>query len=267
VQKVKASGYDGIEWRVIDQDPAHAGGGFWGANKATVPLTSFEERAPEFRKLTEDAGLEMPSIGTYTTCDNLEEADRAMRGAKALGVPQLRIRVPGYNGTDPFMPIWDTAKAQYKEVVDLAARHGLKALLELHHRSIVPSASAAKLFLDGLDPVHVGVIHDAGNMVFEGFETHRLSLEMLGPYLAHVHVKNARWFPVKQAEDSTMEWKCDWAPVHRGIIDMRQLFAALHAIGYDGWVGLEDFSKDRPTEDRLKENLAYLKGIESRLAG
>ncbi len=267
VQKVKESGYDGIEWRVIDQAPAHAGGSFWGGNKATVPLTGFEEHAAEYRKMTEDAGLEMPSIGTYTMCDNLEEAERAMRGAKALGVPQLRIRVPNYNGTDPFKPIWDKAKAEYKDVVDLAAQHGVKALLELHHRSIVPSASAATLFLDGLDPAHVGVIHDAGNMVHEGYETHRLSLEMLGPYLAHVHVKNARWFPTKQAEDSTMEWRCDWAPVHRGIIDMRQLFGALHGIGYDGWIGLEDFSTDRPTEDRLKENLVYLKGIESRLAG
>ncbi|HEV2067207.1 MAG TPA: sugar phosphate isomerase/epimerase family protein [Thermomicrobiales bacterium] len=265
-QKVKEAGYDGIEWRVIDQDPTQGGSGFWGGNKATIPFTGFEEKAPEFRKLTEDAGLEMPSIGTYTLCDDPEGADLAMRGAKALGVPQLRIRVPNYNGTDPFMPIWDKARAEYGDIVDLAARHEIKALLELHHRSIVPSASAAKLFLDGLDPAHVGVIHDAGNMVHEGYETHRLSLEQLGPYLAHVHVKNAHWVPVKEADDSTMEWKCDWAPVHSGIIDMRQLFAALHAIGYDGWVGVEDFSTNRPTDDRLRENLAYLKGIESKLA-
>lgn len=266
VLQVKASGYDGIEWRVIDQDPAHAGGSFWSANKATVPLTGFEEQAPEVRKMTEDAGLEMPSLGTYMTCDDLEAADGAMRGARALGVSQLRIRVPNYNGTDPFTPIWDKAKAEYRDIVDLAAKHDVKALLELHHRSIVPSASAAKLFLDGLDPDHVGVIHDAGNLVYEGYESHRLSLEQLGPYLAHVHVKNARWVPVGQAEDSTMEWKCEWAPVHQGVIDMRQLFGALHAIGYDGWVGLEDFSSERSTEDKLRENLAYLKGIESRLA-
>ncbi len=266
VRQVKASGYDGIEWRVIDQDPAHAGGSFWSANKATVPLTGFEEQAPEVRKMTEDAGLEMPSLGTYMTCDDLEAADGAMRGARVLGVSQLRIRVPNYNGTDPFTPIWDKAKAEYRDIVDLAAKHDVKALLELHHRSIVPSASAAKLFLDGLDPDHVGVIHDAGNLVYEGYESHRLSLEQLGPYLAHVHVKNARWVPVGQAEDSTMEWKCEWAPVHQGVIDMRQLFGALHAIGYDGWVGLEDFSSERSTEDKLRENLAYLKGIESRLA-
>lgn len=261
VTKIKESGYDGVEWRVIDQDPGHAGGGFWSANKATIPLTSLETEAPRVRKLTEDADLEMPSIGTYVSCEDLAETDAAMRGAKTLGVPKLRVRVPNYNGTDPFMPIWERAREQYKGVAELAARNDIQALIELHHRSITPSASSARLFLEGLDPAHVGVIHDAGNMVHEGYETHRLSLEMLGPYLSHVHVKNARWFPVKYLKDRTVEWKCDWAPIHKGIIDIRALFRALTAVGYDGWIGLEDFSTERPLDDRLRENLAYLKAI------
>lgn len=260
VAKIKEFGYDGIEWRVLDQDSTNAGG-FWSANKATIAFTSFETEAPRVRKLTEDAGLEMPSIGTYVSCENLDETEAAMRGAKALGVPKLRVRVPNYNGTDPFTPIWEQAREQYKGVADLAARHDLQALIELHHRSITPSASSARLFLDGLDPTHVGVIHDVGNMVHEGYETHRLSLEMLGPYLSHVHVKNARWFPAKYLKDRTVEWKCDWAPVHKGIIDIRALFRSLKAVGYDGWIGIEDFSTERPLDDRLKENLAYLKAI------
>lgn len=261
VSKIKECGYDGVEWRVIDQDPSTTGGGFWSANKATIPFKNFEDDAPRVRKLTEDAGLEMPSIGTYVGCEHLEETDAAMRGAKALGVPKLRVRVPNYNGTDPFMPIWDRARDQYKDVAELAAKHDIQALIELHHRSITPSSSSARLFLDGLDPKHVGVIHDVGNMVHEGYETHRLSLEMLGPFLSHVHVKNARWFPVKYLKDRTVEWKCDWAPIHKGIIDLRALFRALNSIGYDGWIGLEDFSSERPVDHRLKENLTYLKAI------
>lgn len=261
VSKIKESGYDGVEWRVIDQNPDHVGGGFWSANKATIPFTALETEAPRVRKLTADAGLEMPSIGTYVSCGDLDETDAAMRGAKALGVPKLRVRVPNYNGTDPFTPIWDRAREQYKGVAELAARHNLQALIELHHRSITPSASSARLFLDGLDPKHVGVIHDAGNMVHEGYETHRLSLEMLGPYLSHVHVKNARWFPARWLKDGTVEWTCEWTPIRKGVIDIRALFGALHAIGYDGWVGLEDFSTERPLDERLRENLSYLKAI------
>lgn len=261
VREVKDAGYDGIEWRVIDQDPASTAKGFWAANKATLPFSTLAERAADYRKLTDGAGLETPSIGTYVSCADLTVVESAMTGAKALGVPQLRVQVPKYDGQAPFKPIWDTAREQYKDVAELAKKHGLKALLELHHRTITPSASSARLFLDGLDPDHIGVIHDSGNMVHEGYETHRMSLEMLGPYLAHVHVKNARWFPKVQDADGTMVWMCDWAPVHRGIIDMRALFKALRQVGYDGWVGLEDFSTDRPLADRLRENLTYLRNV------
>lgn len=263
VTRLKEIGYDGIEWRVIDQDPEFKGMGFWAGNKATLPFSTFEQDAPAWRKLTEGAGLEMPGVGTYTLCEDLEGVEQAMRGTKALGAKQLRVRVPNYDGIEPFRPRWDAARDQYKDVVDLAKKHGLKVLLELHHRSIVPSASAARLFLGDLDPAHVGVIHDAGNMVHEGFESPRLGFEMLGPYLAHVHIKNARWFPEKYNEDKSIKWKCDWAPVHKGIIDMRELFRAMHAVGYDGWVGLEDFSTERPLEDRLRENLAFLQGVEA----
>ncbi len=263
VQHLKEIGYDGIEWRVIDQDAdATRPASFWANNRATLPFSTLEQDAPAWKKLTEEAGLEMPGLGTYVLCDDLAGVEQAIRGAKAMGVPQLRVRVPGYDGIEPFRPIWDTAKAQYRDVVKLGEQHGIKVLLELHHRSIVPSASAARLFLDDLDPAHVGVIHDAGNMVYEGYETHRLSFEMLGPYLAHVHVKNARWFPQKYNEDGSVSWQCDWAPVGKGIIDMRALFVAMRGVGYDGWVGVEDFSTEKPLLERLKGNLEYLKLLE-----
>lgn len=264
VRKIKEIGYDGIEWRVIDEDPDAKVASFWSKNRATLPFSTFEQDAPAWRKLTEDAGLEMPGVGTYTMCDDLDGAAQAMRGTKELGAPQLRMRVPNYDGVAPFRPLWETAQRQYGEVVELARQHGLKVLLELHHRSIVPSASAARLFLGDLDPAHVGVIHDAGNMVHEGFETPRLGFEMLGPYLAHVHVKNARWFPEKFNEDKSVRWKCDWAPLHKGVIDMRHLFGALHAVGYDGWIGLEDFSTEQKLDDRLRGNLEYLKRVEAK---
>lgn len=263
VAQLKEAGYDGIEWRVMDQNPDDQGAAtFWARNKATLPQSTLAADAPAWKALTEAAGLEMPGLGTYVTCDDLPAIDQVMRGARAMGVPQLRVRVPGYDGVSPFMPIWETAQAQYREVAKLAQTHGIKALLELHHRSITPSASSARLFLDGLDPNHVGVIHDAGNMVFEGYETHRLSLEMLGPYLAHVHIKNARWFPRKFNPDGSVSWECDWAPIEKGIIDQRALFTALRAVGYDGWVVVEDFSSEKPLHERIRANLAYLKRLE-----
>ena len=259
--KIKEIGYDGIEWRVTDQDAGAGRPGFWAGNLATLPFSTFEQDAPAWRKMTEGAGLEMPALGTYVTCDDLDGVESAMRGATAMGVSQLRVRAPGNDGVKPFLPIWDAARGQYGDVVDLARKHGVRALLELHHGTIVPSASAARLFLGDLDPVHVGVIHDAGNMVHEGHESYRLGLEVLGPYLALVHLKNARWLPAETGPDGSTRWKADWAPLPHGIVDISALFIALGQVGYDGWVCFEDFSTEQPLVDRLRDNLAYVRTI------
>ena len=263
IAKLKEIGYDGIEWRVVDEAPYSGPPGFWKGNRCTLPLSTLVDEAARIRQLTDAAGLGVPAIASYVKCDNPAGADLAMRGAVALGVSQLRIQVPGYSADQPFQSLWDTAREQYKRIAQLADEHDVRALIELHHRTICPSASSARLFLDGFDPEHVGVIHDAGNMVHEGFENYRLGLEILGPYLAHVHLKNARWFPTRYLPDQSVEWKADWAAVRKGIVDVRALFHAMYAINYDGWVTLEDFSIERPLDDRLTENLAFVKAVDA----
>lgn len=264
VPKLKEYGYDGVEWRVIDQEPQANSSNFWQGNVCTLPLTGLPEKGAAYKKLTDDAGLEVSGVASYVRCDDPESAELAILGAKAVGASQLRIGVPNYDGVAPFKPIWDRAREEYKVIAQLAEKHGVKSLIELHHRSITPSASSARLFLDGLNPDYVGAIHDAGNMVHEGHETHRMSLEMLGPYLAHVHAKNARWFPTRYLQDgfNTVEWKCDWATVPKGIVDFRALMTALVQVGYDGWIAMEDFSTETKLDDRLKLNLLYLSTIE-----
>lgn len=77
--------------------------------------------------------------------------------------------------------------------------------------------------------------------------------------LAHVHIKNARWFPVRYLDDKTVIWKCDWTAVHKGIADMRALVKTLRTIGYDGWTSFEDSASERPLEYRRGDNLALMK--------
>ena len=70
VQKLKEYGYDGVEWRVTDQEKAD-GSGFWNGNRATIPFSTFEQDAPRFRQITEEAGLGQSGAGTYVLCDDL----------------------------------------------------------------------------------------------------------------------------------------------------------------------------------------------------
>lgn len=266
VQKIRDVGYDGVEWRVQDDDPDAANRSFWRGNRATLPLTNFEQDAPKWKKMTADAGLEIPAIATYVKCYEPEKAEGAIKGAAALGAPALRIQVPNYDGSESYAELWDTSRQQYAVIADMAGKHGVKALVELHHRSIVASANAARRFLDGLDPDHVGAIHDAGNMVNEGWEHPRAAFEALGPYLAHVHMKNGRWTPGETLEDGTVKWDFAFCPIPEGIADIRGVVRALRQVGYDGWITFEDFSTDHSVEHNLERNLAYIKAIEREVA-
>jgi sugar phosphate isomerase/epimerase len=250
VAELTAAGYDGVEWRVTDQRPA-AEPGFWVGNRCTW---SFDTILDDVERIKSTAdGLEMPSLGTYVSCTAPDEVDKAMRAAAAIGVGQLRVTLPMYDPADSYTSIWQQRRSEYRVVAEIAAQHGIKALVEIHHRTPVPSPHAAASFVDGLDPAHVGVIHDSGNMVFEGWSDYRMGLEVLGDHLAHVHLKNAAW-----KYDGT-SWNARWAPLRTGVVDVPALFRALAQVGYDRWITFEDFSTEMPLAQRIRDNLAYAK--------
>jgi sugar phosphate isomerase/epimerase len=260
VRNLADLGYDGVEWRITDDSP-RATPEFWRGNRCTFPLSSFVEDAPRIRTLTEAAGLAVPAIASYVQAADLENVERVLRGAAALGTPMARIQVPRYDGQSSYVALWESARRDYREVERVASAHGVKALLEIHHETIVPSASATRRFLDGFDPEWVGAIYDPGNMVWEGHEQYRLGLETLGPYLAHVHAKNSAWRQSGQRPDGSLAWQAEWAPLDEGIVDLRDLFMALRHVGYDDWVSVEDFSTVRPLAERVRDNLRSLRRV------
>src|SRR5258705_9893113 len=121
--------------------------------------------------------------------------------------------------------------------------------------------------VDGLDPRHIGVIHDIGNLVIEGYEDPLSAFQMLGEYLAHIHVKNVEWRRTDPRIDGTAQWTEHWAPLRDGQADLEAYFVALHRHGYDGWVTVEDFSTVLPLERRTADNLAYLHAVRGRVYG
>ncbi len=142
-----------------------------------------------------------------------------------------------------------------------AEHHGVSAVVELHHGTITASASAAMRLVESLDPRHVGVIHDIGNLIIEGHEQPLAAFEMLGEYLAHVHVKNVAWQPSGSRPDGSTMWREQWAPLRDGQADISGYIEALRRFGYDGWVTVEDFSTELPLAERTKDNLAYLRSL------
>jgi sugar phosphate isomerase/epimerase len=266
LEKLAEQGWDGIEFRVLDTPGPAAGEqpDFWKGNRCTLALSTLVADGPRRAQQIRHAGLGLPGIGAYALCSAPEEVELALAGGAAIGAPLVRIRVPGFGAgaaTEPYPTIFARAREQYAEVARRAAAHGVRAMVELHHATIVSSPSAALRFLDGLDPRHVGVLHDLGNMLNEGKEHVLSGLEMLGDYLAHVHVKNGRWVPGRRRPDGGLAWSFEWAPLNQGQADLPELFGGLKRIGYDGWVSTEDFSTELPQEERTARNLATLRSL------
>jgi sugar phosphate isomerase/epimerase len=250
-------GWDGIEWRITDQEESPEPG-FWTGNRATWPLTGLEDHLPAIAEVTRAAGLEFSALGGYVRSRDRSNVERMLAATAALGAGRVRVTMPG-TAEGRYRDLFAATRRDLQWAEQRAALHGVCVLVELHHRTIVASASAAIRLVDGLDPRRVGVIHDVGNLVIEGHEDYAAAFDMLGPYLAHVHVKNAAW---QRTERGGTRWAETWAPLPDGQADIVAYFRALHAAGYDGWVTCEDFSTTVPLAQRTKDNLAYLKAVE-----
>ncbi|NPV07550.1 MAG: sugar phosphate isomerase/epimerase [Anaerolineae bacterium] len=267
VGKLAEAGYDGVEWRVHQLSSAAPGSvpaamRYWAANRCTLDADTLPERAAEVRRMTEAAGLEMPALGTYVTCEELEKVRRLMGAAAAMGAPMMRVGPPRFDGSQNYNDVFARAVDLYGKVEAAARESGVKATIEIHMNTLTPSPGLAQRLASHFDPRYVGVILDAGNMVYEGFESYAMAVDLLGPHLAHVHVKNAAWQVVGEEGGRTL-WKCDAAAMWEGIADYPALLAALSRSGYGGYLSFEDFSQGMSTEEKLIRNLEYIRGLEA----
>jgi sugar phosphate isomerase/epimerase len=256
VRELKDAGYDGVEWRVthVPESVRSEEPSFWGNNLCTLEPT--QEDARRARTLAEDAGLEVAGLGTYIEVGDLEATEEAMRFARTAGAERVRVGV-GKADDGSYSEMFGAAKRFLTGVEALSGEHQVKAVVEIHHGTICPSASLAHRLVSDFDPERIGVIFDPGNMAHEGFEDYRIGLELLGPHLAHVHLKNAAF----ERPGGGGVWKPRWSPLDDGVVDFDRLFTALSEFGYDGWLVVEDFSDARPSREALRYNLKVIEDL------
>lgn len=263
IDKLVEWGYDGVEFRVRNQAGPADPPSYWSGNRCTVTEDELLDKAEALGKRVRDAGLEVVSLASYLKCDQPEEVDRLFRACNLMGCSMARVGVTGYDSSANYRELFDKSVEQYGEIEKLARKYGVKSLIETHHGVIVASASAAYRFVSNFDAKHVGIIHDAANMVHEGHENYKAGFEILGDYLAEVHVKNAGWEKTETGDHGQQLWGASWCELKKGVVDWALLFGALKEVGYDRWMSIEDFSSERTTEEKLTDALAYLKELEA----
>jgi sugar phosphate isomerase/epimerase len=251
---LQAAGYEGVEWRVTTTPESlrSEAPSFWRNNLCTFAATLAD--AARARQLAGAYGLTQLNAATYLSPDHstLADAEVALQFVAEAGIPSMRVNTAAYQGS--FQEAFERSLSFFRELIPLASAQHTRLLIETHHRLITPSASAAHRFVSHFDPAHVGVIYDPGNMVWEGYEDYAMGLEMLGPYLAHVHLKNAAY-----SETDAGDWQPHWVAIDRGVADIKAILKALHEQNYDGWLVFEDFSGTYPSHEALRYNLDYVR--------
>ncbi|MFO8007919.1 MAG: sugar phosphate isomerase/epimerase family protein [Candidatus Brocadiia bacterium] len=250
-------GFTGIEWTLDYPNALWDGESNWHLDSGNL-----EESAAAAREAAEANGLTAVAIGARCGCFDPDQVAVAMRAAQLAGAKGVRVHAPGYDGSEPYEELFERARQAYAALEPKARETGVKVWAEIHHGRIIPSASAARRLLDGLDPDWIGVIYDPGNMINEGMENWRMGVDMLGPYLQHVHVKDCGWF---RGEDG---WQTRNMTLDEGMADWEGIIGALKDAGYEGFLHLEDFrsgyasvSDDLPTRQLLEEDYDYLTAL------
>lgn len=256
-------GYDGVEWRVRYTGPDALGKGysFWGAHKTDLSPANLAQRASEVAKTTADHGLEIAAIASNMLSNDYEEIKRLADGVVRLGSIPIRLGAPRrYNRTVHYLELYNEAVEAYGRAIEILKPYGLKVLIEIHSGTIMVSASLAHRIASNFSPEEIGVIYDVSNMSQDGFETFRLGMELLGDYLLHSHAGG--WWPVagERRADGKREvaWQaCDLAD---SILNIPQFIADLRAVGYQGFISIEDF-RQMDHEEKLKRQIEYLRKL------
>lgn len=274
VALVKEMGYDAIEWRVDVTDgesPLKAMFGnlteeqkyayrYWTDNHATLNVNDIKNECLKAKALCDEAGLEICNLATTLRGEG-DTMKNVLEAAAAIGCKTVRGPMATYDPKKPYWEQFDEYRAFLRSCEPLLKQYGVKFLIETHHGMLISSASSAMRVLDGFDPEYFGLIYDPGNMVYEGYENYQLGFEMLGKYLAHVHIKNAALTPAGEDEFGVTKYTQSWMPLKKGSANLKALIEALVKVGYDGVLSVEDFSNESPTREKLEDNIAYLKQL------
>ena len=198
-------------------------------------------------------GLVIPSLATGVLwqinllspdADERQQAKTHVRTmlhqARDLGAGCILV-VPGFTG--PFEagpPVVSDYVGSYQRAVDdirdlgqEAAKVDVQIGVENVWNRFLTGPMEMRQFIDTVDHSHVGVYFDVGNVLRNGYPQHWI--QVLGERIRRVHFKDFR------IAVGTLQGFVD---LLEGDVDYPLVLSALEAVGYDGWVTGELFTRE-----------------------
>jgi sugar phosphate isomerase/epimerase len=212
-----------------------------------------------------DHGLSVPIATTDLTDPDKFPADAVLGACADAGIEQIRLGYWAYKPTvRTYADTLAAARGHLTRLAALADQHGVRLTIQLHGGTVHASGALTRVLLDGHAPELVGAYPDPGNQVVQdGREDWRMTLEILQPWLACVGVKNGGWFTGHTTDNGQREWHSDWLGLADGMVPWAQILPHLQAIGFTGPLTLHSHYEVPYDQviDQTRTDLRYVKRL------
>jgi inosose dehydratase len=240
-------------------------GGSMGVEYGFAAVASLDANPFDLKRMFESRGL---TITSYCAHANLLDPTapwhfgtmqiiKAVRNAAAIGVKHVITSEGdpktefGHNLTEK-EALFLISERLY-EPLRMAADHGVKILLEPHGK-YTDSIEHMEKILELCNSPALGVNMDSGNSWLGGTDPVEM-VKRLGSQIEHVHWKD--WPAEMEANRGKMFGAgMSGIPLGTGVVDIKGVYEALVAAGYDGYTTLEVAG-----DDAVKQSYAYLKSL------
>ena len=231
--------------------------GYW------VTPDGLADEMPGFVKALRSEGLDIKYVTSDFLSDELIDDPTPLSVMADCGLSHFRLS--HFRSKDPNVHnALAEARSQLERLLPLCEKHNLKCMYQVHHGTLVPSASAAFHLVHDLPTEWIGIELDPGNQLRDGYERWDFAAPLLGSHFAALGVKDVSLIQGRNTEGPDKGWKHEWATLYEGINDWHACLRALAGIRFDGYFEFMPFyDTDRPgvMTRKLQKEVSWLRSI------
>ena len=195
-------------------------------------------KAREIAQMTADAGLSMPTYGSYYRVGHRADVPfpDILVSAVALGTPTIRVWAGKVGSAEADADYWNGVVADSQRIVDLAATEGIGIAYEFHGNTLTDSAESARRLLEEVNRPNLRSLWQPpkGSTI----EQNRAGIDTLAPWISHIHT-----FSWRIEEGQTIR-----LPLDEYAIQWKEYLARISALGGDRYALLEFVRNDDPAQ-------------------
>lgn len=215
----------------------------WGGDVHVPP--DDPSQAERVAQLTREAGLDIPSYGSYFRLaeQDVEEFEPVLRTAKVLGAPNIRVWAGRQGSRDADAAYHKRVRLDSRRIAEMAADVGLTVSYEFHRNTVADTNEATLALLADVNRANLYTYWQVQTDL--SHPGNQDALQSLLPSLSHVHVFH--W--VESERRLLAEGEEAWTDYVR----------IIRSTGRDHWLLLEFVKED--SVEALRHDAATLKSL------